>query len=189
MPIIFNRSTIRKKNNLFNAVQNYIDENYRSPSIFDDLFGGSNTDILDRPYSATPVLIGGLNFFLNSKEETFSEKLLNLIRRKGKTNPEVYKDACITKQHFSRIKNDKNYQPEKSTIISLAIALHLNLDETNDLLKSAGFTLSHSLKQDLIVEYFIVNEFYDLDEINYQLTERGYTALTNRRKLKEDDEW
>ncbi|MBR1728964.1 MAG: XRE family transcriptional regulator [Selenomonadaceae bacterium] len=189
MPIIFNQSTIRKKNNLFNAVQNYIDENYRSPSIFDDLFNGSLDQYYNVPGAAGRPDLFGLNFFLESKEETFSDKLLHLINRKGKTNPEVYKTACITKQHFSRIKNDKNYQPEKSTIISLAIALHLNLDETNDLLKSAGYTLSHSLKQDLIVEYFIVNEFYDLDEINYQLTERGYTALTNRRKLKEDDEW
>ena len=35
------------------------------------------------------------------------------------------------------------------------MALHLNLAETDELLKSAGFTLSHSLKQDLVVEYFI----------------------------------
>ena len=56
--------------------------------------------------------------------------------------------------------------PSKRTIIALAIALELTLEETNDLLKRAGYALSHSQKFDVIVEYFIVSGKYDIFEIN-----------------------
>ena len=41
--------------------------------------------------------------------------------------------------------------------MAFAIALHLNLEETTDLIGRAGYTLSRSSKSDLIVEYFIKN--------------------------------
>ena len=56
--------------------------------------------------------------------------------------------------------------PGKRTILALAIALELNLQETDDLLKRAGYALSHSQKGDVIVEYFIINKNYDIYEIN-----------------------
>ena len=45
----------------------------------------------------------------------------------------------------------------------------LNLEETGDLLKRAGFALSHSSKSDVIIEYFIVHGIYDLFTINSTL--------------------
>ena len=49
------------------------------------------------------------------------------------------------------------------------MALELNLGETNDLLARAGFTLSHSSKADVIVEYFITRDKFDIFEINEAL--------------------
>jgi len=56
--------------------------------------------------------------------------------------------------------------PSKRTVIALAIALELSLDETDDLLRRAGFALSHSQVADVIVEYFIMQGKYNIYDIN-----------------------
>ena len=53
--------------------------------------------------------------------------------------------------------------------MALAIALELNLDETKDFIGRAGYAISHSSKMDIIVEYFIEREEYDIFTINETL--------------------
>ena len=65
--------------------------------------------------------------------------------------------------------NEKEYKPSRNTVIAFAIALKLTLEETQSLLKTVGFVLSHSSKFDIIVEYFLINGIYDINEINQTL--------------------
>ena len=114
-----------------------------SMSLLDALRDRSLADLLDR------------------KSETFSEMLLRLIDEKGMTDVEVYKRANIDRKLFSKIRK-KDYVPKKATVFALIIGLRLNMDEARDLLSRAGFAFSESLRFDIIIEYFIEHERYDI---------------------------
>ena len=103
------------------------------------------------------------------QEETFSQALLRMIRERRLTEPEVYNAVFMDRRLFNKIRNTPEYQPNLRTALMLAIALRLNLEETREFIGKAGFTLSPWRKFDVIVEYFIVNEIYDIFEINEML--------------------
>ena len=103
---------------------------------------------------------------MNQMDETFSKRLLRMITERDLTDSEAYTKAYVDRRHFSKIRNDENYSPNKKTVLAFAIALELSIDEAKDLLGSAGFTLSRSSKTDIIVSYFLQNKIYDMFEIN-----------------------
>lgn len=110
--------------------------------------------------------------------ETFSEAVLRIITEKGWKDPDCYKAANMDKRLFSKIRSNPNYHPEKKTAISLAIALELNLSETNDLLRKAGYALSKTDKRDVIVMFFIEQEIFNILELDGVLLENGQEMLT-----------
>ena len=110
---------------------------------------------------------------MNQLEETFSQRLLRMIDERGMTDAEAYTKAYVDRRHFSKIRKDVNYVPNKKTVLAFTIALELSLDEAKDLLASAGFALSRSSKMDIIVAYFLQNKIYDMFEINDVLDAYG----------------
>lgn len=110
---------------------------------------------------------------MNQMEETFSQRLLRMIDERGMTDSEVYTKAYVDRRHFSKIRKDIYYTPNKKTVLAFTIALELSLDEAKDLLQSAGFALSKSSKTDIIVAYFLQNKMYDMFEINEVLYAYG----------------
>ena len=113
-------------------------------------------------------------------DEGFSELLFQLIDERGMKDADCYKKANVSKQVFSNIRSNSQYLPSKSTVLALAIALELDLDETKQLLERAGYAISHSSLSDVIVEYFIQNKRYNIFEINQTLFEYDQKILGSR---------
>lgn len=115
---------------------------------------------------------------LQQLEEDFITMLLRKIDLSGLKASDVYHAANIERRLWSKLRNNK-VKPKKSTVLAFAVALKLSIEETNEMLMKAGFSLSHSSKQDIIVKYFLENEIYDIGKINTVLDEHGEGLLGN----------
>lgn len=111
--------------------------------------------------------------FKNQEILTFGEYLQQLINKKGMTNKEVYFEANLTKQYFSKIINNKVTNPAKEKLLCIAVALKLNIDETNDFLLHAGYAISPYSSIDLAFKYYIENGIYDVYEISFAIEDLG----------------
>lgn len=110
-------------------------------------------------------------------DDPFAVKLMRIIKSKGLTDAQVYKKANMDRRLFSKIRKYQTYTPGKATILSLAIALELSRDDTDDLLRSAGYALSGSKRSDVIVAFFLDKHEYDIYTINEALLYAGETPL------------
>ena len=99
------------------------------------------------------------------KRESFFSKLESIISSKNLDAVEIYKKADIDRRLFSKLKKD-DYHPRKKTVLSLAIAMELNLQETEELLLFSGYALAPNRDFDLIIKDCIENKNYKLLEIN-----------------------
>lgn len=120
---------------------------------------------------------GDLEDELDDVEESFAEALFRLIDEREMSDAECYKKAHIDRKTFSKIRTLKDYKPRKTTAAAFAIALKLPLDEAKDLIEKAGYSLTHSSKFDIILEYFIKKGKYDIFEINEALYAFGEKIL------------
>lgn len=181
---VFDKASFVISEKLLGEVTQYIDEHYVEAhrekrrklldvesrlvreAVYSEYDGAKPSPVFKQSHAAP---IKSLDDLIGNLDEPFSTTLLRLIDAKGKTDVEVYKRANIDRKLFSKIRSGKGYMPSKRTAIALAVALELTLDETQDLLKRAGYALSHSQMFDVIVEYFIINGKYDIYEINQVL--------------------
>ena len=103
---------------------------------------------------------------IKHRAPTFQEELFRIIDKKDMDDVDVYKRANIDRKHFSKIKSNPDYNPTKKTAVAFAIALGLNLDETRDLLLTAGIALTRSNTFDIIISYCIEHNITDINQIN-----------------------
>ena len=96
---------------------------------------------------------------------------------KGMTKKEFYNRANINKSMFWGMKHHPEQIPKKTNALACVIGLKLDYDQAIDLLSRAGMTLSKYYETDLIVEYFIREKNYNIDEINALLFDKDLSLL------------
>ena len=138
---------------------------------------GSNGAADSKGSSRTESAAVSLDDLLGDMGKTFHEVLFEKIIRSGMADVEVYRRANMDRKLFSKIRSNPAYHPRKDTILALAVALKLNLEETQDLLSRAEYALSPSSKSDVIIRYFIERGVYDLHLINIALDDHGLEIL------------
>jgi len=163
--VVFDNNSFKISEKLLNNVKEYIDDRYVIDNFME--YRSEISIPVAKEYDACYSL--DLDYIDKHLEESFTERLFRFIDERELKDSDVYKRANIDRKHFSKIRNDLNYQPSKKTVFAFAIAMELNLDDTKDLLNSAGYSINYSKKFDIIIEYFIIEKIYNIFEINETL--------------------
>ncbi len=188
--VVFGRTEFLTGKKLFRDVQEYIDDVYAQTHVrknveysrgrlwqddpdaalrLDRQLGAAYSESTfedSAPMSAPRAAMPDWDRMLKQTDEGFSEALLRLIDEKGMTDAQCYKRANVDRKLFSKIRSNPAYKPSKPTVFAFCIALRLSLPEAKALMNKAGFSLTHSSKFDIILEYFIKARRYDIYEIN-----------------------
>ena len=118
-----------------------------------------------------------INDFIKEADDILQDNIRNLILSKQLDEVEVYKKADIDRKLFSKIRTQPDYHPNKNTLLRLCLAMNLDTDETEDLLKSAGYSLSKSLRSDLILRYCFGHHIFDVITVNQILDHYGEKVI------------
>ena len=194
--VVFDRKAFKLSEQLFQGVASYIDQNYVDTceqavyGVAEEIRRSRSRRRRDMEICESAVLreslpcapmaaskAASLEDMLKQADAGFTETLLKLIDQTDKKDSEIYKKALLTKQHFSKIRNNSNYKPTKPTAIALALALELDLEATKDLIGRAGYALTNSSKFDLIIQYHIENKKFNVVEINCVLFAHDQSLL------------
>ena len=108
---------------------------------------------------------------------TFQEMLLRCLEDKNMSNVEFYKAAWIDRKLFSAINSNVYYKPKKETAVACCLGLQLNMTDTRDLLETAGYALSDSIKWDMVIKYCIQHRIYAIDQVNQVLYAAGEKCI------------
>ena len=200
--VLYDRDSLAVSRKLFTSVEEYIDDHYvaQNDEIYqfdrrrrESVERWEDTALADREYPAqecappvfaaappppaTPMAARSLENLMDNLGESFTTRLLRLIDERGLKDSTVYKQSNISRQHFSKIQCNRDYNPKKKTVLAFAVGLHLSEDETIDLLKSAGYAFSDGSKRDWIVRYCLEHKIYNINQVNTLLFEYDQEQL------------
>ena len=195
--VLYDQHSLAVSRKLFTSVEEYIDDHYVAQNDESYQFDRRRRESVERrrwrlEEEATPMLetaaappppatasmaARSLENLMDNLGESFTTRLLRLIDERGLKDSTVYKQSNISRQHFSKIQCNRDYNPKKKTVLAFAVGLHLSEDETIDLLKSAGYAFSDGSKRDWIVRYCLEHKIYNINQVNTLLFEYDQEQL------------
>lgn len=191
--VVFDKKSFQLSGQIVGEIDSYIDANYIRESHKKEYPAGNRGRAISRripeeelyeqmlrsedaeesyPFNAESCMLSAdisLEDQLANMGASFHEKLFDLIAVAGIDNKDVWKNANLDRKHFSKIQCDEHYHPKKKTVMALCIALHLDLEQSKDLMARADWAFSPSSKFDLIVQKAIIDKQYDIMQLNVTL--------------------
>ena len=162
-------------------IKAHIQSTYTSPATTDSSINFNEEQLLDPlDFSVLTANQQQLHhmIFTFPQEPTFKDILFGFIEKKGfKKHSDVYNAAQIKRDTFNAIKKGKNYGVSKKTVMQFCFGLRLTYDEAVVLMASAGYAFAPSNLTDVIVEYYLKKEIYDIFEVNISLYDSGADLL------------
>ena len=190
--VLYDRHSLAVSRKLFASVEEYIDDHYVAQNDESYEFDRWRRESAERRRRleeeaapmleaaappAAPMAARSLEHLMDNLGESFTTRLLRLIDERGLKDSTVYKQSNISRQHFSKIQCNRDYNPKKKTVLAFAVGLHLSEDETIDLLQSAGYAFSDGSKRDWIVRYCLEQKIYNINQVNTLLFEYDQEQL------------
>ena len=202
--VLFDRESVAVSEKIDSGVKHFISDAYhreKRESLYKFYYGKHPSGLYDLPHPGLNVNIRE-DFFphmvtldgpdssdaasaavpppkadYEKEDRSFAEMCEWWCERKGISKKEFYNRANINKAMFWGMKHNPEQIPKKTNALACVIGLKLDYDEAIDLLARAGMTLSKYYETDLIVEYFIREKNYDIDEINVLLYRKDLSLL------------
>lgn len=160
----------------YKASYNTVIGSLSADRIFESARAVQSEPILSEEKKIAPIDVDA--FIRSSKDKlNFQNTLMQLIAERKVDNSVIYKKACIDKKFFSKIISNKDYVPKKHTVMALGLALELPLEEYEKFLASAGYAFMPSSKFDLIIKYCVMNNIYNLINVDVILDDHGEECL------------
>lgn len=115
--VLYDRSSLAVSKKLTASIEEYIDNHYVKD--MEEEFWLEEFVAMPQAAPVQSASERSLEQLMNQQNETFSQMLLRLIDECGLKDSYVYKKANVDRRHFSKIRNDVNYAPNKKTVMAL----------------------------------------------------------------------
>lgn len=173
--VIFDKKEFRIDSKLYEQAESYIDFNYagvyydekaerlrRAGMMFvnDTIPGQKSIEYNEKKDSVS------LKDALSQMDEPFHSLMMRRLDEKEISDGLCCKKANLDYGYITKLRENSDFIPAKFELISIAFALELTLEETNELLQKAGYSLSHGDKIDVIAEFFLLKKNYNIFEFN-----------------------
>ena len=173
---IYSKKTLKECEDLIKPYPFYKGEGFVDKVIKDDAFmremryfANDNNSML--------ISQNQFNDYVAQTKKNFTSKFMYFLNKSNKSNKDVYKKVHMDRKLFSKILKGESKTPKKNTIIALAFGMELDLHDTEELLYSAGYTLTNSILLDILVTHLLSQGSHDFDYLNKCLAGYGYAAL------------
>lgn len=117
---------------------------------------------------------------------SFPAAVYDMMDRHEMTPPQVYGNAMMSRQDFARATDPRSKNVTRRVVWRIIIGLRCTFEEAEDLLFSAGYIMRKT-RLDLIMEYFVRHNNYDIESINDVLEKYEDKPYPLYRPVRDDD--